>query len=169
MLSSASVSSCWQYMWNLHMIEELKLKTALEKYIYDMLIEMDGHNEMVRYINRIFFYGMCILILTSRHVETVVLLSQLKPHEYIEANLELRGLDVTSAEIKATYKEIQDYVLEKYSLKVSNFYISQVKQKCGLEVAENYNLPKLEHSRQPKCQEEKERAIKDALEHFGMV
>lgn len=131
------------------------------------------------------------------HVETVVILSQRKADEYIEVNLELSELDVTSAETKATYKEIHDYVLEKYGLKVSNLYISQVKQKCGLEVGENYNLrkatrrmdclqadsttaanlendnsqgmPKSEDLRQPKCPEEKEKAIKDALEHFGMV
>ena len=70
---------------------------------------------------------------------------------------------------QATYKEIQEYVLEKHGLKVSNLYISQVKRKCGIEVGENYNLPKSEDSRQPQCPEEKEKAIKDALEHFGMI
>lgn len=112
---------------------------------------------------------MCIFIGNSWHVETVVLLSQRKADDYIEVNLELSELDVTSAETKATYKEIHDYVMEKYGLKVSNLYISQVKQKCGLEVGENYNVPKSADSRQPKCPEEKENAIKDALEHFGMV
>ena len=38
-----------------------------------------------------------------------------------------------------------------------------------LTAAENYNLPKSEDSRQPPCPEEKEMAIRDALEHFGMV
>ena len=76
---------------------------------------------------------------------------------------------MTSAESKATYKEIQEYVLEKFGLKVSNLYISQVKRKCGIEVGENYNLPKSEDSRQPQCQVEKDKAIMDALERFGMV
>ena len=70
---------------------------------------------------------------------------------------------------QATYKEIQEYVLKEYGLKVSNLYISQVKRKCGIEVGENYNLPKSENSRQPQCPVEKEKAISDALEHFGMV
>ena len=105
----------------------------------------------------------------TRHVETVVLLSQQKPDDRIEVEIELDELDLTSAESKATYKEIQEYVLEKYGLKVSNLYISQVKRKCGIEVGMNYNLPKSEDSRQPQCPEEKEKAIKDALEHFGMV
>jgi len=103
------------------------------------------------------------------HVETVVLLSQQKPDDVIEVEIELDELDLTSAESKATYKEIQEYVLKEHGLKVSNLYISQVKRKCGIEVGENYNLPKPEDSRQPQCPEEKEKAIKDALEHFGMV
>ena len=64
---------------------------------------------------------------------------------------------------------LQDYVLKEHGLKVSNLYISQVKRKCGIEVGESYNLPKSEDSRQPQCPKEKEKAIKDALEHFGMV
>ena len=103
------------------------------------------------------------------HVETVVLLSQRKADDYVEVELELDELDLTSAESKATYAEIKDYVLKEHGLKVSNLYISQVKRKCGIEVGENYNLPKSEDSRQPQCPEEKEKAIGDALEHFGMV
>ena len=103
------------------------------------------------------------------HVETVVLLSQRKADDYVEVELELDELDVTSAETKATYAEIKDYVLKEHGLKVSNLYISQVKRKCGIEVGENYNLPKSEDSRQPQCPKEKEKAIRDALEHFGMV
>ena len=105
----------------------------------------------------------------TAHVETVVLLSQQKPDDVIEVEIELDELDLTTAESKATYKEIQEYVLKEYGLKVSNLYISQVKRKCGIQVGENYNLPKSEDSRQPQCPEEKEKAIKDALEHFGMV
>lgn len=103
------------------------------------------------------------------HVETVVLLSQQKADDYIEVELELDELDLTSAESKATYAEIKDYVLKEHGLKVSNLYISQVKRKCGIEVGENYKLPKSEDSRQPQCPVEKEKAIKDALEHFGMI
>lgn len=105
----------------------------------------------------------------TANVETVVLLSQQKADDYIEVELELDELDLTSAESKATYAEIKDYVLKKHGLKVSSLYISQVKRKCGIEVGENYNLPKSEDSRQPQCPVEKEKAIKDALEHFGMI
>ena len=44
-------------------------------------------------------------------VETVVLLSQRKADDYVEVELELDELDLTSAESKATYAEIKDYVL----------------------------------------------------------
>lgn len=83
--------------------------------------------------------------------------------------MELNELDVTRAESKATYAEIKDYVLREHGLNVSNLYISQVKRKCGIIERENYNKSKSEDAKQPLCPEDKEMAIKDALEHFGMV
>ena len=103
------------------------------------------------------------------HVETVVLLSKQKPDDTIEIDLDLDELDATSAELKATYQEIKDYVLKEFGLKVSNLYISQVKRKCGIEVGENYNLPKSENARVPQCPKEKEEAIKAALKYFAMI
>ena len=103
------------------------------------------------------------------HVETVVLLSQQKPDDTIEIDLDLDELDVTSAELKATYQEIKDYVLKEFGLKVSSLYISQVKRKCGIEVGENYNLPKTENPKVPQCPKEKEEAIKAALKYFAMI
>ena len=48
--------------------------------------------------------GKCISITLSTHVETVVLLSQLKqkPDDYIDVTIELDDVDITSAETKAT-------------------------------------------------------------------
>ena len=69
----------------------------------------------------------------------------------------------------ATYKEIQEYVLKEHGLNVSSLYISQVKRKCGIIERENYNKSKSEDAKQPLCPEDKEMAIKDALEHFGMI
>ena len=110
-------------------------------------------------------------------METVVLLSQQKPSDQIEVDLDLDKLDATSVETKATYAEIKDYVLKEHGLKVSSLYISQVKnasksacvRKYGLEVGENYNLAKSEKSKQPKCTEDKEKAITDTLKYFGMI
>lgn len=111
----------------------------------------------------------CDMFPMSFHVETVVLLSQQKPNDHIEVDLELDELDITSAETKATYREIQQYVMKQTGMIVSDLNIAQVRRKCGLDMRENYNLPKLENAKQPKCPEKKEKAIREALEHFGMV
>ena len=50
----------------------------------------------------------------------------------------------------------------------SSLYIAQVKQKCGIIERENYNKPKSEDAKQPQCPPDKEKAIKEALKHFGM-
>ncbi|MCI8529430.1 MAG: 23S rRNA (uracil(1939)-C(5))-methyltransferase RlmD, partial [Lachnospiraceae bacterium] len=76
------------------------------------------------------------------HVETVCLLSKLHSDQHIEVELQMDKLDLTAAERKATYEEIKDYVLEHSGLKVSNLYIAQIKQKCGIIERGNYNLPK---------------------------
>jgi len=103
------------------------------------------------------------------HVETVCLLSKLNAKQHIEINLDMDELDLTDAEKKATYQEIKDYVLEHSGLKVSSLYIAQVKQKCGIIERENYNKPKSEDAKQPQCPPDKEKAIKEALTHFGMI
>ncbi len=105
----------------------------------------------------------------TKHVEAVVLLSKLNAKQHIEVELNLDELDLTAAESKATYDEIKAYVLEKYGLKVSSLYISQVKRKCGLEVGQNYNLSKKEDAKVPQCPPEKEAAIMEALKHFQMI
>lgn len=105
----------------------------------------------------------------STHVETVVLLSKLNAKQHIEVELNLDELDLTAAESKATYEEIKAYVLEHTGLKVSHLYIAQVKQKYGIIERENYNKPKSENSRQPKCPLEKEAAIIEALRFFMMI
>ena len=103
------------------------------------------------------------------HVESVCLLSKLNTKQHIEINLDMDELDLTDAEKKATYQEIKDYVLEHSGLKVSSLYIAQVKQTCGIIERENYNKPKSEDAKQPQCPPDKEKAIKEALKHFGMI
>ena len=76
---------------------------------------------------------------------------------------------LTSAESKATYEEIREYVLKHTGLKVSPLYIAQVKQKYGIIERDNYNKPKSEDVRQPQCPPDKERAITEALKQFGMI
>mgnify|MGYP002552112144 CR=1 FL=1 len=103
------------------------------------------------------------------HIETVCLLSKLHANQHIEVELQMDEFDLTAAESKATYEEIKTYVLEHTGLKVSHLYIAQVKQKYGIIERENYNKPKSENARQPKCTPEKEAAIIDALRYFQMI
>ena len=127
----------------------------------------------VRYMRKLGYVGKeawgVDLFPFTRHVETVVLLSKLNTKQHIEVELNLDELDLTAAESKATYDEIKAYVLEKYGLKVSSLYISQVKRKCGLDVGQNYNLSKKEDAKAPQCPPEKEAAIMEALRHFGVL
>ena len=105
------------------------------------------------------------------HVETVVLLSKGEiDSKNIRVEFSLEDMDMSEFQDGATYPQIKAYVLEHAGLKVSSLYISQVKRKCGLEVGKNYNLPKSEDARQaPTCPQEKEDAIREALQYFGMI
>lgn len=103
------------------------------------------------------------------HVETVCLLSKLKSNHHIEVNLNMDELDLTSAESKATYEEIKEYVLENSGFKVSSLYIGQVKEKMGIKERENYNISKKEDAKVPKCPADKEKVIIAALKHFSMI
>ena len=102
-------------------------------------------------------------------METCVLLSKLSRAPKLEVTVKLSELDITEAEAKASYQEIQDYVMENTGLHVSNLNIAQVKRKFGIIERQNYNLPKTDVARQPKCTPEKERAIVDALRHYKMI
>ena len=103
------------------------------------------------------------------HVETVALLSKLDVDKHIDVEIKLDELDLTSAESKATYAQIKEYILEKFDLNVSTLYIAQIKKKCGIVLREHYNKSKKEKQVIPQCTPEKEEAIMDALKHFKMI
>ncbi|HBA68220.1 MAG TPA: 23S rRNA (uracil(1939)-C(5))-methyltransferase RlmD [Lachnospiraceae bacterium] len=128
----------------------------------DLRVLCDGGYELKR-VRAVDQFGGTV------HVETVVQLSQRKPDDVIEVDLDISELDLTASEAKATYEEIKQYVLEQSGLLVSNLYIAQVKHKCGLDMRLNYNMPKSENAKQPKCPADKEAAIMDALRHFKMI
>ncbi len=89
----------------------------------------------------------------------------------MNVTVDMDEMDITSAESRqATYEEIKKYVAEHNDgMKVSNLYIAQVKAKYGIIERENYNKPKSDDSRQPKCPKEKEEAIVEALKAFKMI
>ena len=105
----------------------------------------------------------------THHVEAVALLSKLDVDKHIHVEIELDELDLTSAESKATYAQIKEYVWNKFELKVPTLYIAQIKRKCGIELREHYNKSKKEKQIIPQCTPEKEEAIMDALRHFKMI
>lgn len=106
----------------------------------------------------------------TAHVETVVLLSKGEiDSKKVRVDFSLEDMDMSGFQKGATYDQIKAYVLEHSGMKVSSLYISQVKRKCGLDVGQNYNLPKTENTKQPQCPPEKEKAIRAALKYFGMI
>ncbi|MBQ3794822.1 MAG: 23S rRNA (uracil(1939)-C(5))-methyltransferase RlmD [Butyrivibrio sp.] len=151
---------------------ETMLKMAPDRIVYvscdsatlarDLRILVDGGYELRK-------VRPCDMFSHTVHVETVVLLSQQKPDDHIEIEINLDEIDATSAETKATYKEIEEWVHKHYGFHVTNLNIAQVKQKHGIIERENYNKPKSENSKQPGCPEEKVKAIEEALKHFQMI
>lgn len=106
----------------------------------------------------------------SGHVETVVLLSKGEiDSKKVRVEFSLENMDMSGFQKGATYPQIKEYVREHSGLKVSSLYISQVKRKCGLDVGQNYNLSKKENVKQPQCPPEKELAIREAFNYFGML
>lgn len=103
-------------------------------------------------------------------VETVVLLSKGEiDSKKVRVEFSLEDMDMSGFQNDATYGQIKERVLQQTGLKVSSLYIAQVKQKYGIIERENYNKPKSENARQPKCPPEKEAAITEALKFFGMI
>ena len=49
-------------------------------------------------------------------------------------------------------------------MKVSDLYIAQVKRKCGIELAENFNIPRSEGAKQPQCRRKKRGALRELKE-----
>lgn len=106
----------------------------------------------------------------TSHVETVVLLSKGEiDSKKVRVEFSLEDMDMSGFQNDATYGQIKERVLQQTGLKVSSLYIAQVKQKYGIIERENYNKPKSENAKQPKCPPEKEAAITEALKFFGMI
>ena len=104
----------------------------------------------------------------SGHVETVALLGwKGEKQDYMYFDYEADHHIPRDG--KASYREIKEWILKEYGLKVSSLYIAQIKSKCGMDKRENYNLSKEDGKKAPECPKEKEDAIMAAFKHFGMI
>ena len=106
----------------------------------------------------------------TEHVETVVLLSKGNiSSKKVHVDFPLKDIDMSGIKTGATYDEIKSYVKKNYDLTVSSLNIAQIKEKYGIKERESYNHSKKQEPKQPKCTEEKEEAILDALKYYNMV
>ena len=127
-------------------LKSIKFRLPIVEKDIDLCLDNESHTE-------------CVIALSKGEIDS----------KKVRVEFSLEGMDTPGLQKGATYPEIKARVLEQTGLKVSSLYISQVKQKCGLEVRENHHKAKSENTKQPKCPKGKEDAIVEALRHFQMI
>ena len=127
-------------------LKSIKFRLPIVEKDIDLCLDNESHPE-------------CVIALSKGEIDS----------KKVRVEFSLEGMDTSGLQKGVTYPEIKARVLEQTGLKVSSLYISQVKQKCGLEVRENHHKAKSENTKQPKCLKEKEDAIVEALKHFQMI
>jgi len=68
----------------------------------------------------------------------------------------------------ATYREIQNYIKQKYGFVPETCWIAHAKEKCGIPIRPAPNRIYVDKRVRP-CPEDKFPAIREALKHFGMI
>ena len=127
-------------------LKSIKFRLPIVESDIDLCLDNESHTE-------------CVIALSKGEIDS----------KKVRVEFSLEGMDTSGLQKGATYPEIKARVLEQTGLKVSSLYISQVKQKCGLEVRENHHKAKSENAKQPKCPKEKEAAIVEALKYFKII
>lgn len=127
-------------------LKSIKFRLPIVEKDIDLCLDNESHTE-------------CVIALSKGEIDS----------KKVRVEFSLEGMDTSGLQKGATYPEIKARVLEQTGLKVSSLYISQVKQKCGLEVRENHHKTKSENAKQPQCPPEKEAAILDVLKYFKMI
>ena len=88
--------------------------------------------------------AVCDMFPGSVHVETVVLLGRKKTTEdMVYAYVDYEPEDDTylqGMKGNATYREIKEWIKAEYGMSVSSLYVAQIKDKCGFEKRQNYNI-----------------------------
>ena len=129
----------------------------------EILVKKDWKVEMIQGVD--LFPG-------TKHVETVVLLGRKKSTEdMVYAYVDYEPEDDTylhGMKGNATYREIKEWIKAEYGMSVSSLYVAQIKDKCGFEKRQNYNIGE-NKAHVPNCPPEKEKAILKAFKHFRMI
>lgn len=116
--------------------------------------------------------AVCDMFPGSVHVETVVLLGRKKSTEdMVYAYVDYEPEDdayLYGMKGNATYREIKEWIKAEYGMFVSSLYVAQIKDKCGFEKRQNYNIGE-NKAHVPNCPPEKEKAILEAFKHFRMI
>lgn len=116
--------------------------------------------------------AVCDMFPGSVHVETVVLMGRKKSTEdMVYAYVDYEPEDDTylqGMKGNATYREIKEWIKAEYGMSVSSLYVAQIKDKCGFEKRQNYNIGE-NKAHVPNCPPEKEKAILKAFKHFRMI
>jgi hypothetical protein len=68
----------------------------------------------------------------------------------------------------ATYREIQDYVRDRYGFEAQTCWIAHVKELSGLQVRHAHNRQNKQRRVKP-CPPEKVEPIREALRHYRML
>ena len=164
---------CFEKLYNvMNPVERKKLMEQLisEVHIYPERQPNGQWLKSIKFRLPILENGTDLCLDNGSHCECVIALSKGEiDSKKVRVEFSLEGMDTSGLQKGATYPEIKARVLEQTGLKVSSLYISQVKQKCGLEVRENHHKAKSENTKQPQCPKEKEDAIVEALRHFQMI
>ena len=119
-------------------------------------------------------YPFVDLFLDLNSIETCVLLVREsgKDDEVVSIKVDMDGISLDQGRYvspaKPTYKNIKQWILDKYGFNVSTLYIAQIKDKVGLEKRKNYN-PGSGEGKVPVCPPEKEEAIIDAFRHYNLI
>lgn len=164
---------CFEKLYNV--MNPLERKKLMEHLISEIQIypERQPNGQWLKSIKfrlPIVEKDIALCLDNESHTECVIALSKGEiDSKKVRVEFSLEGMDTSGLQKGATYPEIKARVLEQTGLRVSSLYISQVKQKCGLEVRENHHKAKSENTKQPQCPPEKEAAIRDALKYFKMI
>ena len=114
------------------------------------------------------------MFLPEHSIETCALLvrESAQDDEVVSIKVNLDGINLDQGRYippeKPTYKNIKQWIFDKYGFNVSTLYIAQRKDKVGLDKRKNYN-PGSGEGKVPVCPPDKEKAIMDAFKYFRLI